>query len=136
MEILLSCNCIMSFRVVVAVLDNFHFDLSSIQLSSHNDDRENDDVTKATSTNQSHGDDEELPPDEGGSEEDKESSQEGLEMEESDSEDIQKERESSAGGGQGESLKQVALAKKIHKAIVASILPSLEAVITKRVSME
>ena len=137
-------------RVVVVVLDNFHFDLSSIQLTSHEDSSTS---TKHDSGHQpSSGSEGER---EGNPIPEVEEDGEGRELEEAmtehDSEsrlDLDKddegesegstrrdEREQSTLKGEADLTKQLLLAKKIHKTIVSSILPSLEAVLTKRVSV-
>ena len=58
---------------------------------------------------------------------------EGVEMEEEDDEGSYRGEEKSFE--EDELMKRIAVAHKIHKAIVNSILPSLEAVLTKRVSI-
>ena len=126
-----------SCRVVVAVLDNFHFDLSSLQ-SPPKEEEGKEDVTAVH-------DDEQTPSDQSlnkdiSSNDDVERNiehEDGTPAElvmEDDGEDTHKDEETKAVG-EDESLKQRATAQKIHKAIVNSILPSLEAVLTKRVSM-
>ena len=106
---------------MVAVLDNFHFDLSLAQ-PLHGEDT----TTAGTNSGQEISD---MAPDE--DEETKAGHQtEDLPMEE----DSEETREGKSLR-EGELSKQRAMAQKIHRAIVNSILPSLEAVLTKRVSM-
>lgn len=120
----------------MAVLDNFHFDLSLAQ-SLHQDggiaDNEQrvssqsfakEDIQAACKTGVKKG-----AEDNAGLE--SEESQEEQEMEEEEgSQSVQEEREKS----EGDLAKQRAVAQKIYKVIVNSILPSLEGVLTKRVS--
>ena len=133
---------VLMHRVVVAVLDNFHFDLSLAQsvCSQEEKDKVSDNELLTSSQKGSGGgvpikaasvkvedgeDDVRL---------ESEESQEELEMEEEESEEIVEEEEKKAGStGEADRTKQRAMARKIHKAIVHSILPSLEAVLTKRV---
>ena len=122
----------------MAVLDNFHFDLSLAQPWNQNatTSSTSDKEQQASSQNLSEGED--IPPeiDTKTEVEDEttcgeEENQEELEMEE-ESKGLQEEKEKSVG--EDDLTKQKAIAQKIHKAIVNSILPSLEAVLTKRVS--
>ena len=120
----------------MAVLDNFHFDLSLAQ-SLHQEDDIIDNEQLASSQKLSEGD---IQPEADAKKEAKggvtklesEESQEELEMEEEESECVREEKERSVG--EGDLTKLRAMAQKIHKAIVNSILPSLEGVLTKRVS--
>ena len=130
------------FRVVVAVLDNFHFDLSSLRSVVDVDEEKNDDITTATPSGPSHSGEEQIPDDkvvetptaklEGHEGHEGHKGHEGMETEDK-SEETQEVKEVSTGKEE-ESSRERMLAKKIHKAIVSSILPSLEAVLTKRVS--
>ena len=122
----------------MAVLDNFHFDLSLSQ-SLHRDDEITDNKQQASSQ-QLHKEGDISPKIDAKREAENhaglesEESQEELEMEEEEeSECVQEEKENSVGE-EGDLTKQRAMVQKIHKAIVNSILPSLEGVLTKRVS--
>ena len=122
-------------RVVVAVLDNFHFDLSLVQSLHQEEHTSPDKEQQASFKNLSKGD---IPLDtktefEGETTLEEEESQEELEMEE-ESDSVQEEMEKSVE--EESRTKQIAAAQKIHKAIVNSILPSLEGVLTKRVSTD
>ena len=124
----------------MAVLDNFHFDLSLAQSLCQEDSTAttSDSKQQAASQNLNEGD---IPPEanvaKAESEDDigleSEESQEESKMEEEESESVQEEMEE-ISAGEGDLAKQRAMAQKIHKAIVNSILPSLEGVLTKRVS--
>lgn len=104
------------------MLDNFHFDLSLAQ-SLHQESEEGDVQPEADTKRKAEG---------GVTELESEESQEELEIEEEENECVQEEKERSVR--EGDVTKQRAMAQKIHKAIVNSILPSLEGVLTKRVS--
>ena len=136
--------------MVVAVLDNFHFDLSSIQLTSHEDSSistTHDSGHQPSSVSEGEREGAPVPEvekdGEGGeseeamAEHDNESRQDLDKDDEGESEGStrQDEREQSTLRGEADLTKQLLLAKKIHKAIISSILPSLEAVLTKRVSV-
>lgn len=118
----------------MAVLDNFHFDLSLAQ-SLHQEDEITDNKRQASPQKLSE-EDISLEKDTKTEAEDvtgleSEESQEEVEMEE-ESESVQEEKERKSVGEE-DVVKQRAMAQKIHKAIVHSILPSLEGVLTKRV---
>ena len=124
---------------MVAVLDNFHFDLSSLQSPSDKD------GVEAIITASPGGElqapsgqtlSQELSQDDDDAEasvEHKDKNPEEMEMEEDNDEDSYREDEKSVE--EDKLMKRRAMAQKIHKAIVNSILPSLEAVLTKRVSI-
>ena len=136
---------------MVAVLDNFHFDLSLIQSTSHDHAAATSGTTdgERQAPSVSEGERESAPLLE---EEEREEERGGMEVamagqedndggkdldaeEEGESMDsTSDERERCVLREEADVAKQLALAKKIHKAIVSSILPSLEAVLTKRVS--
>lgn len=124
----------------MAVLDNFHFDLSLAQ-SLHQDggiaDNERrvssqsfakKDIQAACKTGVKKGAEDNAGLESEESQEEQEMEEE--EKEEEGSQSVQEEREKSEGG----LAKQRAVAQKIYKVIVNSILPSLEGVLTKRVS--
>ena len=119
-------------RVVVAVLDNFHFDLSLVQ-STHQED-EGTNTEQRTSFSQEHCEGERTSVVREADGLESEESQEELEMEADESEVSVREQKEKSVGEDGDLMKQRAMAQKIHKAIVNSILPSLEGVLTKRVS--
>ena len=134
--------CLIS-RVVVAVLDNFHFDLSLAQslrqdggiadneqrVSSQSFAKE--DIQPACKTGVKRGAEDNAGLESEESQEEQEMEEEEKEEEEEEgSESIQEEIEKS----EGDLAKQRAVAQKIYKVIVNSILPSLEGVLTKRVS--
>jgi hypothetical protein len=121
----------------VAVLDNFHFDLFLAQ-SVHQEDEVVTNSEQRTSFSQEVCEERDKTSakreakDGAGLE--SEESQEELEMEEEENESsVQEEKEKSVGE-ESDLTKQRAMAQKIHKAIINSILPSLEGVLTKRVS--
>ena len=122
----------------MAVLDNFHFDLSLSQ-SLHQDNEVT--VNKQQASSEKLHKEGDVSPKVDAKREavnhaglESEESQEELEMEEEEeSECVQEEKEKSVGE-ENDLTKQRAMAQKIHKAIVNSILPSLEGVLTKRVS--
>jgi hypothetical protein len=129
--------CHLIQRAVVAVLDNFHFDLSLAQ-SVHQEDEVVTNSEQRTSFSQEVCEERDKTSakreakDGAGLE--SEESQEELEMEEEENESsVQEEKEKSVGE-ESDLTKQRAMAQKIHKAIINSILPSLEGVLTKRVS--
>ena len=121
------------------MLDNFHFDLSSLQSPSHKDGAgaiitaspgdEHQTPSGQTLSQELSQDDEDAE----ASVEHKDKNPEEVEMEEEDDEESCREEEKSVK--EDELMKRRAMAQKIHKAIVNSILPSLEAVLTKRVSV-
>lgn len=120
---------------MVAVLDNFHFDLSSLRSPSHEEGEKVIDTSSPGGEHQASSGQtrsQELPQDEYAEEiiEHKDKTPEELEMEEDDNKD-----EEGKSVEEDELTEQRAMAQKIHKSIVNSILPSLEAVLTKRVSI-
>ena len=118
---------------MVAVLDNFHFDVSFVQ-STHQEDEGTNSQQQTSSSQELHeGERTSIVREADGLE--SEESQEELEMEVDDeSESSAQEEKEKSVEEDGDLTKQRAMAQKIHKAIVNSILPSLEGVLTKRVS--
>ena len=117
---------------MVAVLDNFHFDLSLVQSTHQEDEGTNSEQRTSFSQELYEGERTSVVREADGLE--SEESQEELEMEVDESESGAREEEEKSVGEDGNLTKQRAMAQKIHKAIVNSILPSLEGVLTKRVS--
>ena len=118
---------------MVAVLDNFHFDLSLVQSTHREDEGTNSEqLTSFSQELHEEGERTSVVRETGGLE--SEESQEELEMEVDESESGAREEKEKSVGEDGDLTKQRAMAQKIHKAIVNSILPSLEGVLTKRVS--
>ena len=117
----------------MAVLDNFHFDMSLAQ-SVHQED-EGTNSEQQTSFSQElceEGERTSVVREADGLE--SEENQEELEMEEDERESSGLEGKEKSVGEESDLTKRRAMAQKIHKAIVNSILPSLEGVLTKRVS--
>ncbi|XP_022111823.1 small subunit processome component 20 homolog [Acanthaster planci] len=123
-------------RLVVAVLDGFHFDLSlsegveSVQVGKTSTKPENESsegsetVDKKSCDEHSDDEDENTEP---GDEKDTEEDEEG------ENEDVE---EQVSHGDDSECKSEVSLATKIHRIIVASILPKLHKTLTKKVTSE